>query len=376
MFVRTVHPYPSDIRPLTSLRFFAALAVVIFHFSILLPYGGVPVPLFVTKGYLAVDFFFILSGFILTHVYGEAAGQGALRHLDFYGRRLARIYPVHLATLGVALMPYIALLMGDAALALASSPDARYIVSNVLMTHGWGLVDNELGFNRPSWSISAEWFAYLLFPFLALMLARTGARWMLVLSVLFFWALYVFVDSWPDKGTVLFSGRSLTERTFDYGILRILPEFIMGMALYRFGRVWALPRARGRTVLACALLVLVLMMVRAPDYAVVPVFAALIYLAAEAARNNVRLAVLDHPKMEFLGEASYSLYMVHCLWLQGVFSMMVLFYESAPPPLLFYGCWLGLWPAVFFSSLWCYRRVEQPWRHKLWSAYSRFCLRR
>ena len=66
---------PADLRPLTTLRFLAALWVVMFAAWPHLDVGFVPVA--VTKGYLGVEVFFVLSGFILSHVYLEAAGPSA-----------------------------------------------------------------------------------------------------------------------------------------------------------------------------------------------------------------------------------------------------------------------------------------------------------
>ena len=93
-------PFPKDLKTLTSLRFWAALWVVLFHY---LPYAGpeaMGFPLLI-KGYLGIDFFFVLSGFVLAHVYGESIRTGTYSHPDFILKRIARIYPMHIVTLAL-----------------------------------------------------------------------------------------------------------------------------------------------------------------------------------------------------------------------------------------------------------------------------------
>ena len=82
-----------DIRPLTSLRFFAAMWVVAFHYW---PNLSSVMPPLVAKGYLGVELFFVLSGFILCHVYLDSVADGGFRYGSFLWARLARIYPLHL----------------------------------------------------------------------------------------------------------------------------------------------------------------------------------------------------------------------------------------------------------------------------------------
>jgi peptidoglycan/LPS O-acetylase OafA/YrhL len=88
----------AHIKPLTALRFFAAMWVVLYHYWPNLQ-GAAAMPALVGKGYLGVELFFTLSGFILCHVYLESFGEGRFRYGAFLWNRLARVYPLHLATL-------------------------------------------------------------------------------------------------------------------------------------------------------------------------------------------------------------------------------------------------------------------------------------
>src|SRR4051794_2329668 len=149
----------AHIKPLTSLRFFAAYWVVLFHYWPKLAVSFTPA--FVQKGYLGVELFFTLSGFILCHVYLTSVGEGRFHYGSFLWARLARVYPLHLATLaGMGLMALAALAAG-----FRIDPNIlswKALPANVLMVHAWGFAP-VAGWNHPSWSISAEWFAYLSF---------------------------------------------------------------------------------------------------------------------------------------------------------------------------------------------------------------------
>ena len=162
----------ANIRPLTSLRFFAALWVVLFHYWPKLDVAFTPA--LVAKGYLGVELFFVLSGFILCHVYLAAAGEGRLKYGAFLWNRLARVYPLHLATLfGMIALGVVAGLAGVAIDGEILRWDA--LPANLLMVQAWGLAP-AAAFNHPSWSISAEWFAYLTFPAFAFVAWRLRAR--------------------------------------------------------------------------------------------------------------------------------------------------------------------------------------------------------
>ena len=140
-----------DIRPLTSLRFFAAMWVVAFHYWPNL--NAAATPALVDKGYLGVELFFTLSGFILCHVYLSSVADGGFRYGSFLWARLARIYPLHLATLaGIGAMALAALAAGRVIdpniLSWSSLP------ANLLLVQAWGFAP-QAGWNHPSWSNAA-----------------------------------------------------------------------------------------------------------------------------------------------------------------------------------------------------------------------------
>lgn len=157
-----------ELRALTGMRGIAAWLVVLYH--IRLSVAGLPhsVVAVLAKGYLAVDFFFLLSGFVIWLSWGERLRRGGIGAVPgFLWRRLARIWPLHLFMLGCAVA--LALLL----LALGKHDAVHQpfadLPLHILLLQNWGFTDH-LAWNDPSWSISTEWAAYLLFPLLALSL--------------------------------------------------------------------------------------------------------------------------------------------------------------------------------------------------------------
>lgn len=223
---------PADLRALTTLRFFAALWVVLFAAWPNLDVGFVPTV--VAKGYLGVEVFFVLSGFILSHVYLAAAGEKRFSYGGFLWARLARVYPLHLATLfGV-------MALGLGAVAVGMSIDGNVLSWDTLpahlaMVHAWGFA-SEAGWNHPSWSISAEWFAYLAFPAFAALTWPMRNRPVLATALAAGFALGLYAVF--ERA----AGFSLTEATFHWGALRIVPCFLLGCALYLVHRRVRLPR--------------------------------------------------------------------------------------------------------------------------------------
>ena len=160
--------HPSHYVPaLTGVRALAALLVLGLHADQNIPAGAVVILPFLARGYLGVDFFFVLSGFIITHVYLTslaAPTRSAVR--IFLWHRFIRLYPVHVTVL---LTLVLLIWLARANHIPLNNPDEwreTSILWHLALLHAWGVVPKP-GWNAPSWSISAEWFAYLLFPLLA-----------------------------------------------------------------------------------------------------------------------------------------------------------------------------------------------------------------
>lgn len=146
---------------LTSLRFIAAFIVVVHHY---VWFDG-KWPIF-THGDIGVSFFYVLSGFVLAYAYHSRLSTGAVSIRTFYAARIARIYPLHLLTLFLAI-PLMATSTWQGNLHTA-------LPFNLTLTQSFvPFRDFYLSFNSPSWSISNEAFFYALFPFLIGLRLRT-----------------------------------------------------------------------------------------------------------------------------------------------------------------------------------------------------------
>ncbi len=303
---------------LTGLRGIAAVLVVMHHASLYL--GGVDLPWaggLLRKGYLGVDLFFVLSGFVMSMVYGSwftgswyaggapgpvAPGRraGMAGPLAvFLVRRAGRVWPLHAAVLGVLL----------AGLALSGQvlPSVRFTMANLLLVQGWG-VSGEI--NAPAWSVSTEVVAYLLFPLLAGPVLRW--RWGAVLGVAAAAALLAACLALaPPVGP---ARRGMLDIHMNYSVLpvmRCLAGFLLGMVAWRAGRAPAVARlaCQSWTGAGVFLLVLGLMLARADDLLVLALIPLVVVGLHRGRGGPWRLFTLR--PVHGLGVLSYAIYLIH-----------------------------------------------------------------
>lgn len=267
----------------------------------------------VAKSYLWVDFFFILSGFVIAHGYGsQFKGIPPLRQLaKFLRERLARLYPLHFFMLALLLaleLLKVGLLLidvpGSVNEPFGSATSWNALLSNLLLLQTTGVHD-QLTWNGPSWSIGAEWFAYLLFPLFMPLVFRT--RWLSRQALVAVALLGLFLISRGDSLDV----------TFDYGLIRCALEFGLGVITYqiykdaRGGRL-----GHGALCVVLALALLFSMHWEAPDL-VFPVLSAALILALAHNHGHTARALSVRP-LVYLGTISYSIYMSHFVVLQYI----------------------------------------------------------
>lgn len=299
------HPAVMRLHELDGLRGILALLVVSYHMYGPLPLmhavlaGYVPV---LTQAWYAVDVFFLMSGFVMMHVYGKTFGQQPTLQtfLLFMRARFARLYPIHLAALTVMLVVMLPFLAQTAGL---FSWHGRYslgaFAASLLMLHGPWL--EYRSWNYPAWSISAEWHAYLLFPLLWWLARRAaGIKAVLLLAccVLIPFAIYLADASperYPTNGLVL--------------LARAIPLFFGGMLLYRLHHQKQMAWRTGVATLWVAATVGLLCFDAAAPAAVL--LAPGLVLAA-LSENRFQSLLRSRPLL-FLGKISYSLYMTHAL---------------------------------------------------------------
>jgi peptidoglycan/LPS O-acetylase OafA/YrhL len=352
--------YPDHIKPLTSLRFLAAFWVLLYHFK---DHLGLDLGRFglVAQGYLGVDLFFTLSGFILAHVYLTEIGEGRFAYGGFLKNRLARIYPMHLAALGAMLVLFAAaaiLGVGE------TNPDAfklSDLPAHLLMIHAWGATAT-VGWNFPSWSISAEWAAYLIFPLAAaLVLKARGAGWPVIVALGV--CLLSFVGLTHLHEVLPGVGRDFSQMTAQIGVLRIMPSFVLGVALYAFGRNTAAPAwAAWPIVLISTYAVLGVTSLGFWPGLVWFGLAGLIYGLGEVSRHKLEIAMAG-PKLVHLGAASYALYMIHLpadiVWFHALEKFGVTEASGEPIRLLAVS---GVFLFAIVLSVFAHAWIEEPAR--------------
>lgn len=307
---------------LESLRGIAALCVVFYHIDWINSLTGMN---FFRNSYLMVDFFFVLSGFVIYHSYGsrivsmESAGR-------FVFLRLGRLYPLHLATLLVFLGIEISKYIADVRYGLVANTPAFSVnngnsfFENLLMVHAWNLQDRPT-WNGPSWSISAEFFAYL--SFLPVMLLFRGRRiamsvFSLLLSLLCFTYLYRKVGHLD-----VFAQDS---------VIRCIAGFYLGICVYQARTVYFLylsgsDRSSGINLMSIAAFtgIAVLMSVASEHKMqfMQPVLFSLVVFSVSLVPPDYGINVLLNRKpLRWLGMVSYSVYMVHQIVLWSVSQFM------------------------------------------------------
>ena len=346
------------LKPLTSLRFFAALWVVLFTYIHELD-SGIHIG-FIDKGYLGVEGFFILSGFILSYVYLEGFGTRRFDYFTFINHRLARIYPLHIATLLVTLVlagmaAVKGVTLGDNVVNWAALP------AHLTLTQAWGLAPSA-SFNHPSWSISAEWLAYLGFPVVATAAWALRHRPILAvaLACLILTALYIVF--------YVIAGFPLTEATFQWGALRIVPCFLLGSALYLAWRAGAVARPWIATTGAAVagLTVIIASSFARSDIVIVIALGLLILSSAGLGRDGEgrETGILSSPLCVYLGEISFAVYMIYVpwkwVWLKGVNALLGT--DHAPLPFFW---WLAGLLALIPLAMLAHHLVERPFRRIL-----------
>ncbi len=301
----TSHATKIEIRPLTSIRGIAAMAVVLYHFQGNFAdkfYLGKFTLLF-SRGYLWVDFFFLLSGFILSHVHADEFIHGPAPYRAFLFKRLARIYPLHVVTLFVLLLPF----FWPEAEAMGSTRTVSSFASNLLMTQAWGLTDH-MSWNYPSWSISDEWAAYLLFPLIVAIFYRGRLALVAAGAMLAIFGLDWLTSFGPPQ------------RIHDFGVnvgwMRCLVEFSTGVVIYRIFKMRPHIMRSDFVFAALAAGVLVGMHFGVPDFLIVFLFCGL--LCATALNAGTAKRVLSLQPIYYLGLISYSIYMTQALVQLGI----------------------------------------------------------
>ncbi len=287
---------------LTGLRALASAWVLAFHLLSparrLFPSIGFEARL-VEAGYLGVDVFFVLSGFVLSHAYAQSIRLQPRALGAFLWARVARVWPLHAAVT----LALVAACLAAKALHLRSfgeSPLFRFedLPAHLALVHAWG--GHQQAWNVPSWSVSAEWLAYLAFPFVAL--AAAMLRRPLALALVAALVVVAFALT-----TELAFGGSL-DLTYSGAPLRVAAGFTVGVLLERAARLGDVHVGDALLGVAAAALVGAILLSAEGPWLVAPIAVFVVGLA----RSNGRASrLLASAPLGWLGERSYALYLVH-----------------------------------------------------------------
>lgn len=370
--VEIVSHEPANLKPLTSLRFFAALAIVWLHAKLYFPWSVVGPDLPFRQG---VCFFFVLSGFILIHVYGN---RSRLSYSRFLIARIARIWPVHIVTL---ICVFLLIRSDSQAFGGAGFMAKEYsLLANIFLLQSWVPTTSYMfSWNAVSWSISTELFFYVAFPCL-LFAIRANPVWGLVIGMAPLVTIAVinhFIQLPVETGVF---GVSVTTLLYAFPVSRLF-EFVLGMMSYVGWQRWLQSQGAGSDwkieLAMVGLWVGWFGWVFGPiqsTLAPYPVayqwfgqagscFLFALTIAVFASGSGSLVKILSQRRLVQLGEISFALYMVH----QIIMKWFVVQIPDLASPLLVLGSCLIAGTIVHYG-------IEVPLRHTVVRRYERFRL--
>jgi len=347
---------------LDALRFVAALFVVVFHFGDSAPVSLQSMHAFLGRGYLATDFFLILSGFVLAKAYGAAVASRKVSLARFWLKRLARCYPTHIITLAML----VAMVLAAGWLGLAQSNEGRFDLSGlpaqILLLHAFGLGGGH--WNIPSWTISTLLICYAFFPMLWRGMLRINSLW-ISLGL----GLAIIVGS--NALSLALLGEQQFSLPFQWCMFRAAPLFLVGLTLARAvqtGR-WTSGSARlvgfggGAVLLANAWLA-------GPDLInVLAICAVIIGCGASPVTRPI-------PRAEWGAKVSFCLFMVHTItgavWFDVVEPLAARLHPAVESVAWeAWAMWLGALVFTLIASDLYNRLIDEPiqkWTARNWCA--------
>lgn len=292
---------------LDGLRGVAALAVVTFHFMewVYADYSQN----FIAHGFLAVDFFFCLSGFVIGYAYDDRIAQMGL--MEFFRSRIIRLHPLVILGSVLGLLAFLFDPFGGHPELYSAGQIVLTFICSLLLIPLPTIADrgfNLFSFNAPAWSLFWEYVANIVY---ALVLCRVRRGWLLPLTILAGGAIcYVAYRSGNLLGG--WSGP-----TFWDGSARIAYSFLAGLLIYRFN--WIIKSKLGFISLAVLLFLPFLMPFGKWNWLTEPLVVICYFPLLVALGAGAVLSPGLQKSCIFSGRISYPLYMTHyaVLWMFG-----------------------------------------------------------
>jgi len=330
-------------------RFVAAMLVMSYHYLYFAPGDdAISGTAYLHRLLPLLDMFFMISGFLIASRYASSVSTPA-EYARFLRRRIARVYPLHLLTLAF----FVAVAWAGAAGLVTLRDPVRWDFSalpfHILAVHAWGTTE-ALGFNYPSWSVSAEIFCYILFPVVMVIFRRAGLRGLLALLAVWVAALEILSRQgafpsghWTDADTM--------------GAYRAFADFTAGAvaaALVARRRIDVRSHLPGLAALAVA--VYAMLSQQSVYLSLAALFAAIVLIGLSETARPSSTAWLQ-PLMR-LTRVSFGIYILHSV-LETLFLSIVWNRLLEPTGLVgFYVFWLVPMAATIALALLSDRFVE------------------
>ena len=314
MMSKTPKRAKPEIKSQTAFRGLAAMMVMIVHFVILKDDGksaAVTVFDFGDNIELVLDTFFVLSGFIMSYIYLDTFKDKVKpeRTLKFLAHRFSRLYPLHIFALlvlmaergsQVVLASFVPFFGDRGPATFFNGFDTPYsLLTNIFIVHAWGFGD-KLSWNYPSWTVSAEFAAYLTFPLLCLVIGRLGKLGAALLMAAGF-AGYVALNA--EYGTIGIPGV--------IGALRCIPGFAIGVGVYGLSVGLRLPSDRLLGVLQIAAVAAMLLGYAVIDNQVLIIALICLVVIVTTENRGVLVNALCWQPLQYLGRISFTIYIMH-----------------------------------------------------------------
>jgi peptidoglycan/LPS O-acetylase OafA/YrhL len=353
---------------LESLRGIAALGVVFGHINWTFPLSDVGL---IRNSYLMVDLFFVLSGFVICHSYGERieTGRDVAR---FIWVRFGRLYPLHLTFLFVFLAIEIAKYIADVKFGFAvnsnafTSNNTFSFISNLLLIQALGVHDHTTSYNASAWSISTEFYTYVIFATILLL----------------FKARVAMVSA---SGLLIIASITLDSGRLDHNIFRCIEGFFVGVITYHCYEELSTRQflkseckwwmdAPGILSLIGLIIFLSMKDRSGVDTLILPLVAVLILSIALTPRGLLS-TILDVAPLAWTGKVSYSIYMAHLAVIWPFSQVLRLGLKTprgidgngvmlTPHPLTGFLFLAAAFACILFVSHLTYTYIEDPYRKK------------
>jgi peptidoglycan/LPS O-acetylase OafA/YrhL len=363
-----LNPKPQpDLLALTGVRAYAALWVYLAHLHFMPAYDGGfgnkfdlgMFTLLLRADFMAVDFFFVISGFVLYRHYKDyfTFSTRGWKLDKFLLLRVSRLWPMHILAIGMIGFYHWAGIPHPLQSGLQDGLLHFWPITlplNAMMMQSWGIVP-AASWNEPAWTVSAMFFVYLVFP-TAIMLVQVARKtcWQVVAIILLLMALEAvprFVE-----GVRMADGIG--------AMLRAFTLFMTGCFCYRlYADGWLNSVWSDAVFLLCFIIAVGLMMLFISGtpfpLILVHIFYPLMILALANARGGVRMAFVNRPAL-WIGKLSYSIYILHYPYLLLVKYFYGATLSEFDHPLALVTI-LIIVTAVFIALCWvCYRTIESP----------------